>query len=1106
MNYFNLLHRSLFHFWRLNLGVIAGAAVAAAVLIGALAVGDSVQLSLRRIALERLGKTVYAVQTPERFFRADLANKLATDSDGRIAAVLQLKAVASASGGQRQVNQVVVNGIDDTFFLLARKDPGIVLSNNQAAVNKRLAERLQIETGEEILLRIEKPGLLPRDAPLSTTADSTVAARVTVAAILNDEQFGRFSLQANQIPPFNVFVSLIWLQTQTGMPGKANTLLAGKGEEPPSSRSILNPLLSSRFSLADTGAEILHFDNPDVFELRSDRVFLDPALADAALSVNTGAYGILTYLVNQLSMRDASTPYSMVTALSPNVASGILPLDMKSTEIVINQWLADDLQAKPGDTLSMRYFVMASGRQLVEKSADFTIRSITPIEGLAADSNLMPPFPGLQDTDDCSEWDPGFAIDLDRIRDKDEEYWDQYRGTPKAFITLESGQSLWGNRFGELTAVRFPAAEHSIEQLREKISNRLQPEAFGLVIEPVREMALKAGNEALDFGQLFLGLSFFLIVSALLLMSLLFIFGVEQRGEQIGILLAIGFTPGRVRRLLMLEGILLAATGALVGAILGLIYTRFILLGLSTLWSDAVAAADIRFYAQPSTVVIGYVSSVIVASIAIFFSIRKRAQQPARKLLATGGRSEYSMQDSAAQKLNRGWIAGSVCLAAAAALLIYSGWKEAGQAAGLFFGAGALLLIAAFSFCYELLLRLAQRTEERLSLRSLAIRAGTRRRGRSMAVIALLACGCFLVVAVGANRKDPGVNASDRFSGTGGFELYAETSLPVVYDLNTQEGLEQFGLAMEDLPQTRFVPFRLREGDDASCLNLNRAQQPQILGVNPALLAQRNAFTFVKSLKPGGFEENPWMLLNKDLEPGVIPAIADQETAVWALGKSLGDQLEYRDEQGNSFKVRIVGLISSSILQGSLLISESHFIEQYPSASGYRRFLIDTPSKSIENFRDLLSRALQDKGIILMPTEERLAMFLRVENTYLSIFLILGGLGLILGSLGLGVVVMRNVLERRGELALLRAVGFRRRTLLSMLIREHWLLLLLGTISGIVPALLAVAPSLLQSTAKAPIEQLCLFVLLLLASGIFWIWLAAYVALQETLLSALRNE
>ena len=99
-----------------------------------------------------------------------------------------------------------------------------------------------------------------------------------------------------------------------------------------------------------------------------------------------------------------------------------------------------------------------------------------------------------------------------------------------------------------------------------------------------------------------------------------------------------------------------------------------------------------------------------------------------------------------------------------------------------------------------------------------------------------------------------------------------------------------------------------------------------------------------------------------------------------------------------------------------------------------------------------MSRALQDVGLELTPAAERLNAFNAVQNTYLGTFQILGGLGLLLGSAGLGVVVLRNVLERRGELGLLVAVGFRRRALQRLVLSEHGALLVLGLGIGIAAA------------------------------------------------------
>src|SRR4029077_20577025 len=122
----------------------------------------------------------------------------------------------------------------------------------------------------------------------------------------------------------------------------------------------------------------------------------------------------------------------------------------------------------------------------------------------------------------------------------------------------------------------------------------------------------------------------------------------------------------------------------------------------------------------------------------------------------------------------------------------------------------------------------------------------------------------------------------------------------------------------------------------------------------------------------------------------------------------------------------------------------------FPSESGYRAFLLDATASQTGAVAATLTRALQDAGLELTPATERLARFNAVQNTYLDTFQVLGGLGLLLGSVGLGIVVLRNVLERRGELALLIAVGFRRRRVQKLVLAEHAGLLGLGVVIGVV--------------------------------------------------------
>jgi len=1240
MNLATLVARSLRFHWRSHVGVALGSAVAATVLVGALLVGDSVRGSLARMARARLGGTHLAVVGGSRFFRDALAGDLSRDLGVPAAAVLQVGGIAARADGTDRVNQAQVIGTDAAFWRLGGAAEPLLpgAGRDAVAVGDRLVRRLGVGEGDRLVLRLAEADTVPADVPLSGARGTAIALRPTVRAVAGADAFGRFSLAANQVPPFNVYLPRARLQAVLGLEGKANLLLIGGragdpsrsaarrvGARPERSRrapaalknrqrggygdsprstdedpprppltvEAVETALRRVWTLADGGLDLTRRPERGAVDLTTRRVFLDPPVSQAA-GRRDDALGILTYLVNELRVGDRATPYSMVTAMGPladdlpaearerlakHLPAGLA--DLADDEILLNRWLAGDLHAGVGDEVALTYHVPGEGGRIDTASATFRVGGIVPIEGPAADATLMPRFPGVSEKADCRQWEPGVPIDLERIRDKDEAYWDSYGGTPKAFLTLRAGRRIWANRFGETTAVRFVggADEAQEEAVRTALREGLDPASLGLVVEPVRERAQAAAGQALDFGQLFLALSMFLIAAALVLTGLLFAFSTQRRAEETGTLLAVGYRPRRVRRLMLAEGAVIVAVGTLVGTAGGLAYTRLVLVGLATVWRSAVGASEIQFHAEPASLVVGAAAGIVVALVTIWLTLRRQGRAPARELLAAGAEADLGRAAGRRPRPWIGWTAAAVGVAGAAALIAGTALSVGGTPVGAFFGAGALLLGAGLSACWAVLGHLersaltngkageikrggsphpprdtqtetprggagapprtprqdppqgsaagaetrrapplqtrrapptiprrATRPAGRFSVRGLGWRNATRRRGRSLATVALVAFGAFLVIAVGANRRTPVADPGRRASGTGGFRLMGETTIPVHYRLLSEQGLSHFALP-KDLPDriNQLVAMRAREGDTASCLNLNRVQKPRLLGVAPEALARRGAFTFAETaVDPGG--KNPWTLLEADLGEDVVPAVGDANSVRWSLGLKVGEALRYTDGRGRPMTIRIVGTVRNSILQGALLIGEDAFREAFPAETGYRMFLIDTPAEEADAVAKTLSRQLADVGLSVTPTARRLADLGAMQNTYLLIFQTLGGLGLLLGSAGLGVVVLRNVLERRGELALMQAVGWRRRRLHRLLLVEHWGLLAMGLGCGVVSAALAVAPVIANAGSPVPYLSLAGTLLAVGAGGLLWTYLATRAALRGPLPAALRNE
>ncbi len=1114
MSAWNLVLRSLFYYGRLNVALVVGVALTAAILSGSLVVGDSVKESLRRNAKARIEGITLAVLGGDRFFGQDLAARLESypELEAVVAPVIQaLGTVATPDGNQRS-NGVQVVAVEDRFWALCEGGnpiPEAARGGDWLAVNEALAKRLGVKVGDTVVVRLEIPGELSKDAPLSGEADETITLRKKIDALVPRQSLGRYSLKAEQVPSSNVFVSLAFLQQQLEKTGRVNALLVGgSGREP--LPETLERALAEAWQLEDASLTLRKVEKGALWELGSERVFMDRSLEEAAQQVveKQGSDGVLTYLVNQMTHGKKSTPYSMVAA-AESVLNSIVPADLKENEIIVTDWLAEDLSLQPGDSIKLSYFRVGSGRKMDEAEEPFTVRAIVKMSDAEVNQSWTPAFPGLMEVEDVNRWQPGIPIDKTKIRDKDEKYWDDYRATPKAFITLAAGKKMWGNRFGELTALRFSTEKFTRKTFQQSLRAQIKPVGFGLMTRDVAAESKAAVAQSMNFGALFASMSFFLIVAALILTALVFVFGVEQRRSQIGLLLAVGMTAGRVRRLLLLEALLLSIIGAALGLLGGWVYTKLALWGMSGAWQSAASGIDFVYYLKPSSLGIAWLATVLIAVIVVYFASRAVMKiRPSQLISGAGDVGDHAAGLKPVWKTPALWVTIISLLAGMACLFAP---KQAGSMAeqGLFFGAGFLLTSAGVAACGLILRRMARSAETIPSLAGLGRQNAVRRKGRSLAVIALMASGVFMVTAINSFRLVGERGAGSRDSGTGGFAFVGGATLPVYEDLDSEEGRVKYGFAKDD-DSFSVVSFRVSDGDDASCLNLNRAQRPRLLGADFEKLAEREAFHFAKKLSDIPFDQSVWQMLAADLpdENGmkVIPGVIDMNTATYALMKGLGDLIVYQNSQGEPFAVKLVAMLENSLLQGSIVISEKNFISERADIAGYRYFLLDFKTVDDKKTVQSLTRMLEDRGLEWVPTARRLNEFNAVQNTYLSIFSTLGGLGLLLGTVGLAVVVSRNVMERRGQLGLMQALGFRRKDLEKMVLAEHWFLHVMGVLVGFFAAVVSVAPMFFEKSSGMPVTLLLLVNAGVLVAGLLFCWMAARVVLRMPLMEALRTE
>ncbi|HTB13295.1 MAG TPA: FtsX-like permease family protein [Bryobacteraceae bacterium] len=1043
----NLVRRSLIYFWRTNLAVIVGVATAAAVLSGALLVGDSVRASLRDLVLARLGKT-QAVVTSAQFFREQLAAEML----GAVPLIVMQGVVTSAKDGRR-ASKVAVYGVDDRFFQF-NGYPQQAPTGNEARLTAALARELGVQTNETVLLRIEKPSAIPRESLQGRKEDSGRTLRLTAA---NDAP--EFALQPSQGEVSAIYVSLRRLQRDFAQPSRVNTLLLQSSQFPKDS-----------VTLDDLGIKIRTLPTGLSVET-SSAVMSDALVATVQQAASGKAEPIFSYVANSISIGEHEVPYSIVTGMGS---------DLPPDGIALDDWAAKDLNAKPGDTLILGYYYWEPSGSLITRNANFKLIKILPMSGIAIDQDLTPEYPGITEAQTIGDWDPPFPVDLKKVRPRDEDYWKKYRTAPKAFVAIETAQKLWGSRFGKVTSMRVSDSDPAA--FSQKLRALIDPQVLGMAIVEPRAQALKQADGSTDFGEYFTYFSFFLVVSALLLTGLFFQLGIGQRLREIGTLRAVGFPASKIRRLFLAEGLLLSIVGVIAGSLGAIVYAAFLLYGLKTWWRGAVGTGLLKLHVSVDSLLGGAVAGVLIALLCVLATLRSLKRSSPRDLLSGNPAAEENPKH------------GTLWLRIVAAASIISAMALVGASlahsipdAGAFFGAGTLLLTGAIFFEWA---RLRGQIGTVTTVVKLGVRNASHRPGRSVLVIALIASAVFLVVALDAFRRPP-VAASDPHSGTGGFPLAAESQLPIFWDPNTPAGRENLNL--QSVNDAKFYAFRLRPGEDASCLNLYEPRTPRILGA-PRRFLDLNRFSFTESISKA---DNPWRLLDADPQDGAIPAIADANSITYVLHHKIGDIFD-----AGGIKVKLVAALDDSIFQSELIISEKNFTRAFPDVQGFRYFLIDGPPSNEAPLED----ALSDYGFDVVSTHARLASFHRVENTYLSTFQALGGLGLLLGTLGLGAVLLRNVMERRKELALLRAVGYRPEHLRTMVIAENAYLLIAGTLIGAVSALVAILPAFLQRGGHFPNPSLALLLLAVPVAGIAASLIAVRMVARAPLLGTLRAE
>jgi putative ABC transport system permease protein len=1181
---FSLVLRTILHFYRWLLPVAAGVAVCSAVIVGALLVGDSMRGSLAHIAMDRIGSIDRIAIAPRWFRQNTLGNRSDLHGWMRIDTVVA-ESLQNANGRleTRRVTEMTLHGIDDRFWSLGSIRPNTSPQGEQVVLNQSLAEKLGAQIGDPITLKVSRSAVVPADSALGKRESEVIAlSRWEIVDILPDTSLARFSLQSDQRPVLNVFAPIDALQNALSIDGKINAVMRSVPSE-----QIDAPMLKQLdLDLEDLGLAWEHvvriFPDPlvdevqaeeiaksvfDYDQLTCDQMLLNDRLVERILEKTKDhrPQRIMTYLANNAEVLDRplsgdrargdrtpgrAVPYSTISGAPWELIERMLSGAGKNSTppsgddwVVLNQWIADEMRADVGDRIGIDYFLAETvdGKE-IEKRFDARVAAIAPLtppktpyrrKSPARFDRIPTPFndpawtpevPGITDQESISNWETPFPLDR-KIEEADDEYWNEYRLTPKLFISETLARSLFGSRFGDQTSLRYDGLNaDSRDRVRAQILDtaREHLEDLGWREIPLRAKQMQAAAGTTPFDALFLALSFFVIAAGLLLVALLFRLSIEKRADHWGLLLASGWTRSKVRRLLLVESAVIAGMGATLGVLLGVGYAYAMLAGLRSWWVGAISVSFLNFYVRPASLLVGWIAGFAMSIVTTWFVTRQIRSENTARLLK--GRIEESVFH---QPIRRWITAVAIACAALGVVAMASGQLAQGQAqAGAFVASGMLWMIAGVLWLYRGLKSPGRTNSDPATIRPFGIQLLSRTNAqrspvRSILTIALMATASFLILSMSLFQSQP-----DR-RGTGGFAWIAKSSQSIAVPLgDSKQQRLVLGPQADALLEAEIVSLRMRGGDDASCNNLYQASEPQVLGVPSnietidrdsvgksefAWFATRKADNGTEALKLA----SPWSTIQEvadGTEQSPIPVIVDQNTALWALHLAgyVGERFEYTF---GTKRVHFVtaGVSQNTILQGSLWIGEGNFQKLFPEITGYRQFLIkptalETSTEQLDAMRSALEKGWSDEGLSCASASRILSGLLAVQNTYLNAFQVLGALGLVLGTLGLGVAQLRGAMERRSELAAMRAMGFSKPRLIWALALENGWQLLRGIGVGLTAALLAAAPVLWNGSASRAVTSPLWMLVWVIILGLSFCLGAAVLAVRQPLLASLRSD
>ncbi|MGA1820548.1 MAG: FtsX-like permease family protein [Thermoplasmatota archaeon] len=1013
-------------------------ALLAAIIAASLSVGDGLLLMVEENTDANLSGVDLAVDVPA-YVDQDLIEETLKEGGShvlRYEMMVFLDGIAERSSGDLREGIGIIGAMDpkDTMLGIYAEDGGELLplsGRTDSYINSELAERLGIKAGDEILVTPYDLGS-EQENLLGYSSSAYPKISVRVADIIANRGVGRYREDALSKTEPMVVVQYQYLTERLGRVGKVNKILIDTDDDAESAGKIIERELDDALGIVDAGFRL---------ELKDDRMVLthrDFFFHPGEVGLEPDA-GSLSYFVDGLSTESAGLSYSVVTGITgADYRTGrdlSIYIPFEKGKIYVTNWTMERLNLTEGESLRLSYRKVTELGTLVEEERFFMVAGVTSIDSYVAWEGWMPDLPGITEAPSCGDWDPSFEIDIDSLTDDDYEYWNLYRTTPKAFVSVEDAREMWGIPRGNTTMVILDWGSFSDSDLGNRsreLSEHITLGSLGGSVRNVRKDALDSSRAMLIFPGMFLTFGSIIMIGAMLVLYALFKDLAAKRAHEWGILRAIGISRKDLLITGMFEAVFPVLLGGAGGIPLGYLIGYLLNLGLGSAWSDSVEGAGVPFHISLGTISIALGASLFLAIVLSFISVlREAVGAPIANLrdedpkVSTPGRSVKLRTLSAAALLTAGGL-----------VVLYLGSGSTGMSSAGSFVLGSIMTSAGIGLVlYVLLARVSDRSDLYLMVSSnLSRRPG--KNPLSIAILALMLTLALSLTFMGSLMEEDVSGSYDEYGG--GFTWVVETAVPFKGDI--------------DLPGME-VSVLLSIGEEGgTCSNINAPYPPRLLGVEEDFDRVSN-FGLISRDGRFGSDKETWSGLAERID-GKVPILVDQNTLQWIYYETLGSEFELDAEDGGKLTLLVVGVLEPSVLTGTFVMSKTILKEEFPSLARPTYFLVSGDGGDQE--RKEVASAFSEAFPRVEWVGDLARENLDYELSYLYLFRDFLVFGLVVAMTSAAIFTHARALSLKREVAALRAIGVTKGRSVQYFLTENMVVFSLATMGSVIGSLVSI--------------------------------------------------